>query len=541
MILKKSTYWIVLLLISSFISVGYYNQLSTSDVTAALKLFNIEFSKKNTKTLLPYIKRNQKGYANMRTFALNQNTQPAFSFNLPIKNNQYINLQFEEDSSSMIKDEKEIAFLSISKLAYLIKNKLISSEKLTKIYLNRIKKYNKDLNVIVTLTENLAIKQAKKADLELNNGLYRGLLHGIPYGIKDLASFPGYPTTWGAEPYKNQLINEKAEVIQILEESGAVMLGKLSSGALARGDVWFGGKTKNPWDLNQGSSGSSAGSASATAAGLVGFSIGTETLGSIISPSTRCGVSGLRPTYGSVSTNGFMTLSWSMDKIGPIARTAKGCAIVFNEIQKKEGLNKINKPFNKNVNNLKIAFLEGLFLNDTSRYAKNNTKTLAFIKKKTPVLHPTSLPKNFPFDVFDIILRAEAGAFFDEFLLTKKDKTMVEQNEKSRANSLRQSRLIPAVEYIQANRFRTKLIEETNKIFNNYDIIISPSFGKNQLLITNLTGHPAISIPNGLDENNRPTSITFIANYYQEDVLLSFVDLIQKETNHHLNKPPLFY
>jgi len=541
MILKKSTYWIVLLLISSFISVGYYNQLSTSDVTAALKLFNIEFSKKNTKTLLPYIKRNQKGYANMRTFALNQNTHPAFSFNLPIKNIQYINLQFEEDSSSMVKDEKEIAFFPISKLAYLIKNKLISSEKLTKIYLNRIKKYNKDLNVIVTLTENLAIKQAKKADLELNNGLYRGLLHGIPYGVKDLASFPGYPTTWGAEPYKNQLINEKAEVIQILEESGAVMLGKLSSGALARGDVWFGGKTKNPWDLNQGSSGSSAGSASATAAGLVGFSIGTETLGSIISPSTRCGVSGLRPTYGSVSTNGFMTLSWSMDKIGPIARTAKGCAIVFNEIQKKEGLNKINKPFNKNVKNLKIAFLEGLFLNDTSRYAKNNTKTLAFIKKKTPVLHPTSLPKNFPFDVFDIILRAEAGAFFDEFLLTKKDETMVEQGEKSRANSLRQSRLIPAVEYIQANRFRTKLIEETNKIFNNYDIIISPSFGKNQLLITNLTGHPAISIPNGLDENNKPTSITFIANYHQEDVLLSFVDLIQKETNHHLNKPPLFY
>ena len=352
MILKKSTYWIVLLLISSFISVGYYNQLSTSDITAALKLFNIEFSKKNTKTLLPYIKRNQKGYANMRTFVLNKNTQPAFSFNLPTKKTQYINLQFEEDSSSIIKDDKEIAFLPISKLAYLIKNKLISSEELTKIYLNRIKKHNKDLNVIVTLTENLAIKQAKKADLELNEGLYRGLLHGIPYGIKDLASFPGYPTTWGAEPYKNQLINEKAEVIRILEESGAVMLGKLSSGALARGDVWFGGKTKNPWDLNQGSSGSSAGSASATAAGLVGFSIGTETLGSIISPSTRCGVNGLRPTYGSVSTNGFMTLSWSMDKIGPIARTAKGCAIVFNEIQKKEGLNKINKPFNKNVKTL---------------------------------------------------------------------------------------------------------------------------------------------------------------------------------------------
>ena len=225
------------------------------------------------------------------------------------------------------------------------------------------------------------------------------------------------------------------------------------------------------------------------------------------------------------------------DQIQPLQRNLQSILVSIDSLF----LGVTNIMNKDSQNNLKVAFLEGLFLNDTSRYAKNNTKTLAFIKRKIPVLHPTSLPKKFPFDVFDIILRAEAGAFFDEFLLTKKDETMVEQGDKSRANSLRQTRLIPAVEYIQANRFRTKLIEETNKIFNNYDIIISPSFGKNQLLITNLTGHPAISIPNGLDENNRPTSITFIANYYQEDVLLSFVNSIQKETNHHLNKPPLFY
>ncbi len=542
MISKKSTYSIVLfLMISSFMAINQNTVISILDIKASLRLFDLSFSNEQIETLLPYIERNRSGYIQMRDYKLDKNIPPSLTFNLQSTNSNYTKLEFELDTAVVNKNKNDIAFLPVSKLAYLIKNQLLSSEELTKIYLERIKEYNKDLNVIVTLTEKLAIKQAQKADQEIKNGIYRGALHGIPYGIKDLASYPGYPTTWGAEPYKNQVFNEKAEVIKKLEKSGAIMLAKLSSGSLARGDVWFGGKTKNPWNLEDGSSGSSAGSASATSAGLVGFSIGTETLGSIISPSTKCGVTGLRPTYGSVSTNGFMTLSWSMDKVGPIARSAKDCAIIFNEIQNTNNLKEIKKEFKRTIKNIKIAYIEDLFLNDTSRFAQNNNNTLELIKNKISNITPISLPKNYPFSAFDIILRAEAGAFFDDFLRTHRDSLMVEQGERSRANSLRQARLIPAVEYIQANRYREKLINEINLLFKNYDIIISPSFGKNQLLISNLTGHPAVSVPNGFDKKNTPTSITFLANHYQEDVLLSFVNLIQKETNYHFKKPPLFY
>jgi Asp-tRNA(Asn)/Glu-tRNA(Gln) amidotransferase A subunit family amidase len=316
------------------------------------------------------------------------------------------------------------------------------------------------------------------------------------------------------------------------------MIAKLSSGSLAKGDIWYNGKTKNPWDINQGSSGSSAGSASATSAGLVSFSIGTETLGSIISPSTRCGVTGLRPTYGTVSTNGFMTLSWSMDKVGPITRSASDAAIVFNVIKYKGSSKQRPLEFNS-IKNLKIGYLKNLFEKDTSRYAVNNSKIIEILKNKYK-LDSVSLPKDYPFKVFDIILRSEAGAFFDKFLMDNLDSEMVLQDEKSRANSIRQSRLIPAVEYIQASRFRTKLISEVDSLFKNYDVILSPSFGKNQLLITNLTGHPAISIPNGFDKNNRPTSISLLSNYYEEHKLISLANEIQKLTDFHKKIPPGF-
>ena len=356
--------------------------------------------------------------------------------------------------------------------------------------------------------------------------------------FKDIASYPNYPTTWGTEPYKDRIINEKAEVIKKLENAGAVMIAKLSSGSLARGDTWYNGTTKNPWDLNQGSSGSSAGSASATSAGLVSFSIGTETLGSIISPSTRCGVTGLRPTYGTVSTNGFMTLSWSMDKVGPIARSSSDAAIVFNVIKYKDSLKQRPLKINS-IKNLKIGYLKNLFEKDTSRYAANNFKIIEILKSKYK-LDSLSLPNDYPFKVFDIILRSEAGAFFDKFLMDNLDSEMVLQDEKSRANSIRQSRLIPAVEYIQASRFRTKLISEIDSLFKNYDVIVSPSFGENQLLITNLTGHPVISIPNGFDKNNRPTSISLLSNYYEEHKLISLADEIQKITDFHKKIPPGF-
>ena len=538
---KKTFYLIIFIsLLFGFTLIVRNDKIKLKDIKSALKVSGVIFKDEQINTMTNYIERNKSGYIEMRGYQLDNDVTPALKYSIPNNLNNNFSYDISSDSLGLPKNKREIAHLQISELAYLIKNKKISSLELTEIYLNRIKKLDKKINAFVTITENLAIEQAKKADKEIKDGNYKGLLHGIPYGIKDLASYPKFPTTWGAMPLKNQVINKKAEVIEKLEKAGAVMLGKLSTGSLARGDVWFKGKTKNPWNLSQGSSGSSAGSASATAAGLVAFSIGTETLGSIVSPATRCGVTGLRPTFGSVSTDGFMTLSWSMDKVGPITRTAKGSAIVFNTIrnigEKKE---KKEIIFDKKLKKIRIGFLEELFLNDTSRYSENNNITLSLLKEDY-ALEKVSLPIDYPYSVFDIILRSEAGAFFDEFLLNNLDSNMVQQGERSRANSLRQSRLIPAVEYIQANRHRSNLISEFNSIINDYDVIISPTFGKNQMLITNLTGHPVISVPNGFDKKGNPTSISFIGNYHNEDKILYLASLYQTKTNFHRNAPSGF-
>ena len=538
---KKTFYLIIFIsLLFGFTLIVRNDKIKLKDIKSALRVSGVVFKDEQINTMTNYIERNKSGYIEMRGYKLNNDVIPALKYSIPNNLNNNFYYEISSDSLDLPKNKREIAHLQISELAYLIKNKKISSLELTEIYLSRIKRLDKKINAFVTVTETLAIEQAKKADKEIEGGNYKGLLHGIPYGIKDLASYPNFPTTWGAMPLKNQVIDKKAEVIEMLEKAGAVMLGKLSTGSLARGDVWFKGKTKNPWNLSQGSSGSSAGSASATAAGLVAFSIGTETLGSIISPATRCGVTGLRPTFGSVSTDGFMTLSWSMDKVGPITRTAKGSAIVFNTIRNK-GDKKEKKEiiFNKKLKKIKIGFLEELFLNDTSRYSENNNITLSSLKEEY-TLEKVSLPIDYPFSVFDIILRSEAGAFFDEFLLNNLDSSMVQQGERSRANSLRQSRLIPAVEYIQANRHRSNLISEFNSIINDYDVIISPTFGKNQMLITNLTGHPVISVPNGFDKKGNPTSISFIGNYHNEDKILYLASLYQSKTKFHRNIPSGF-
>tara|TARA_Y100001949_G_scaffold176651_1_gene191220 strand:+ start:1603 stop:3228 length:1626 start_codon:yes stop_codon:yes gene_type:complete len=538
---KKTFYLIIFIsLLFGFTLIVRNDKIKLKDIKSALKVSGVIFKDEQINTMTNYIERNKSGYIEMRGYQLDNDVTPALKYSIPNNLNNNFSYDISSDSLGLPKNKREIAHLQISELAYLIKNKKISSLELTEIYLNRIKKLDKKINAFVTITENLAIEQAKKADKEIKDGNYKGLLHGIPYGIKDLASYPKFPTTWGAMPLKNQVINKKAEVIEKLEKAGAVMLGKLSTGSLARGDVWFKGKTKNPWNLSQGSSGSSAGSASATAAGLVAFSIGTETLGSIVSPATRCGVTGLRPTFGSVSTDGFMTLSWSMDKVGPITRTAKGSAIVFNTIR-NTGEKKEKKEiiFDKKLKKIRIGFLEELFLNDTSRYSENNNITLSLLKEDY-TLEKVSLPIDYPYSVFDIILRSEAGAFFDEFLLNNLDSNMVQQGERSRANSLRQSRLIPAVEYIQANRHRSNLISEFNSIINDYDVIISPTFGKNQMLITNLTGHPVISVPNGFDKKGNPTSISFIGNYHNEDKILYLASLYQTKTNFHRNAPSGF-
>ena len=547
--MKKSWLFIFAIgLIFGFVLADKTGSIGSIDVKAAQKLINLDFNEAEIDTMLAYLGDNLKAYDSMRTFSLDNDITPAVSFDpYPfdleiIAGPELMDWQINENIR-LPKNKESIPFMSIMELAGLIKSRQLSSVELTEIYLERIKKYDPKLQSFITVTEDLALSQAKKADEEIAAGKYRGPLHGIPYGIKDLASVPVYRTTWGAAPYKDQVINQTATVAKKLEDAGAVLLGKLVSGSLARGDVWFGGKTKNPWDLTQGATGSSAGSGSATAAGLVGFSIGTETLGSIVSPSTRCGATGLRPTFGAVSRSGFMTLSWSMDKVGPICRNASDCAIVYDYIRGQDGMDRsvqnagfdyLEKP---NIRALKVGYFYSQFESDTSQNHIHNKRTLAEFKKMGIIPEKVALPEKYPFGVFDIILRAESGAFFDELILSGRDSLMVEQDKNSRANSLRQSRFIPAVEYIQANRHRRMLIEEMHALIKDYDVIISPTFGGRQMLITNLTGHPALSLPNGFDKKGRPTSITLVGNYFGEGKILALAEAYQQRHQYHGNVP----
>ncbi|MBW3468646.1 amidase [Arthrospiribacter ruber] len=527
------------------------NTFKRADVRAALRLIQVEFNRDEIDTMMDYLRGNLKGYEKMREFPLENHIDPAMAFDpFPV---DYI---FPTQTSvldwklpvqvNLPENQEDIAYLSIPELAYLIKNKKISSRQLTEIYLDRIKKYDPQLLSFITLTEELALAQADQADEDIASGKYRGILHGIPYGVKDLASVPGYPTTWGAAPYKNQVIDQKASIIQKLEDQGAILLGKLVTGSLARGDVWFGGQTKNPWDLSQGATGSSAGSGSAVSAGLAAFAIGTETLGSIISPSTRTGVTGLRPTYGTVSRHGFMVLSWSMDKVGPICRSVEDCAIVYDHIRGQDRKDRSSKPssfeynLHPDIQKLKIAQLKfnSSSLNPTQEAAY--LKTLDEFKALNLEIQPIELPTDYPFEAFDIILRAESGAFFDALVREGGHRDLVEQDESSRANSLRQSRLIPAVEYLQANRYRRKLIDEIHALFKEYDVILSSTYGGRQMLITNLTGHPALSIPNGFDDQGRPTSITLIGNYFEEAKILHLANAYQKQFDYHKKRPSAY-
>jgi Asp-tRNA(Asn)/Glu-tRNA(Gln) amidotransferase A subunit family amidase len=526
----------------------------TKDIKSAQRLYGLEFDKTGIDTMYHYLGRNKRGYENLREYQVDNETFPALTFNphpagfeMPTGQQQILQPEVSDNIMLPATDE-EIAFLSIPELASLIKARKITSERLTNIYLERIEKHDGQLQSVITVTKELALKQARKADKEIAAGNYKGILHGIPYGVKDLMAVEGYPTTWGAEPYKDQMIDHTATVVNKLTEQGAVLIAKLVSGSLARGDVWFGGKTKNPWDLSQGASGSSAGSGSATSAGLVAFSLGTETLGSITSPATRNGVTGLRPTYGRISRHGVMSLSWSMDKVGPICRSAEDCEIVLAAIYGMDPLDPTtnNVPFtpaNGKVSNLKIAKLESDILSDSkTQRGKNVMAAVALLEKELNSSFDTlSLPKNYPFRVFDIILRAEAGAFFEELVRSGAVDDMVEQTSGSRANSLRQARFIPAVEYLQANRERRRLIEEIHQLFKNYDVIIAPSARSSQLQITNLTGHPVISIPTGFDEKGRPTSLTLIGNLYEEDKILQLAKYYQSLTEFDEKHPPLFY
>ena len=429
--------------------------------------------------------------------------------------------------------EEALAFLPVTELSALIRSRQLTSTELTKLYLARLKRFDPLLKCVITLTEDLALKQASKADAELSSGIYRGPLHGIPWGAKDLIAYPGYPTTWGATPFKDRVIDEKATVAARLEEAGAVMVGKLTLGALAMGDRWQGGMTRSPWDPRRGSSGSSAGSASTVAAGLVGFAIGSETLGSIVSPCRACGASGLRPTFGRVSRHGCMSLSWSMDKLGPIARSLEDCALVLDAIHGSDGLDSTatDQPFTwpprVSVRGLKVGYVKQPNKPDDQR---DELKTL---KELGVELVPIELPNDLPVDAITLMLSTEAAAVFDD--LTRKHVT---EGLNSWPNSFRNGQFIPAVEYLRAARVRTLLMRSMAKLMSTVDLYV----GGNDLAMTNLTGHPTAVLPHSFRDDNgrqRPGSITFTGQLYGESTLLAVAIAFQQAIGDHLKRPPL--
>lgn len=539
---------IVLVFVAGAFSGRYFlsEDISADDARSAAKIAGLEMTQAEIDSLLPELGNLRKNYIANRKTEVPNALSPALVFNpLPpgmvLDQTQKPVIFSNPGKITLPKNRDELAFFTVRQLAALIRTKQISSVELTQFFLDRLKKYDPQLHCVITLTEDLALAQAKRADQEIAQGKYRGLLHGIPYGAKDLLAKKAYKTTWGAMPYKDQVIEEDATVIQKLEEAGAVLVAKLTLGALAWGDVWFGGMTRNPWAPDTGSSGSSAGSASAVAAGLVPFAIGTETLGSIVSPSTVCGTTGLRPTFGRVSKHGAMALSWSMDKIGPITRSVEDCAIVFNAIYGPDGkdLSVIKAPFNYNATfdpkKLKVGYLKSDFERNYP-FKKQDSTALAKLRELGFELIPIELPA---MPEIGFILSAEAATAFDDLTLSNRDDLMVRQIKNAWPNTFRQARFIPAVEYIKANRLRAQLIVEMQQLFEKVDVYVHPSWVSNSLRITNLTGHPCVVVPNGFQQNGRPSSISFTGKLMDEATLLSFVKKWQDVTDFHKKHPTL--
>ncbi|HEY3767825.1 MAG TPA: amidase [Candidatus Angelobacter sp.] len=494
------------------------------------------------------------------------------------------------------KNIEDVAFYSVRELAELVRTKKVSSVALTEMYIARLKRYDPVLHFVITLTEERALAQAKEADREIAAGKYRGPLHGLPWGAKDLLAVKGYRTTWGAGGFEDQKFDEDATVVKRLDDAGAILVAKLTLGALAQGDKWFGGMTRNPWNTGQGSSGSSAGSASATAAGCVAFAIGSETLGSISSPSTRCGTTGLRPTFGFVPRTGAMALSWTMDKLGPICRSVEDTAIVLSAIHGPDGHDRTvhDVAFNWDANldwrKLRVGYLKADFEltpPPPSEAPKDEKELTAEEKKKRDEeaanraqamarrdydhkfeeaaltklramgvnLIPVDFPK-YPYQAMRSILVAEAAAAFDDLTRSGRDKLLTQQTRDDWPNTFRSARFIPAVEYIQASRARTIAMEMAAKVFEQMDVIVAPTFST-QLLITNLTGHPALILPNGLrgddapkarvHENGEvdaggpgtPLSLTFLGQLYGEAKMLSLAKAYQDATGFHHKHPQL--
>ncbi len=521
--------------------------LTDEMLVAALAVAGLDFDPAERALMLGGLQAQLDAYASVRASALPNDLAPALSF-VPLADDLAPALPAESAPPAPPALARpaaldSLAFASISELSALLQTRQVSSLELTEMYLARLSAADPELQCVVTLTADLARAQARRADTELAAGRLRGPLHGLPWGAKDLLATRGIPTTWGAAPYRDQVPAANAAVVDRLEAAGAVLVAKLSVGELAWGDVWFGGTTKTPWNIDQGSSGSSAGSAAATAAGLAAFTLGTETYGSIVSPCTQCRVTGLRPSFGRVSRTGAMALSWSLDKIGPIARSAADCALVFEAIVGPSGddLTVVDRPFHwapsADLRGRRLGYLAASCADEL--HGPLYSAALDVLRDLGATLVPITLPTA-DITALTFLLWAEAAAAFDELTRSGRDDLLVRQIEQAWPNVFRQARLIPAVEYIAGQRLRRRTMHAMQQLMQVVDAYVAPAFAAHDLWLTNLTGHPAVVVPNGLLPSDAPFSLTFTGRMYDEATALAVADAYQRATDVHRATPPLF-
>ena len=480
-------------------------KITISDITSAEKLLGITYSNSEREQMVQNLEGQILSAKLRRGMELDNKIPMASKFDPRLPGFQMPSsrsVKARENSIKLPKKEEDIAFSNVGEQGTWIKNGLITSRKLTQIYLDRIEKFNSKLECFATVTKDQALAEADAMDSLTSANINLGPLHGIPYGLKDLFDTKGVRTGWGAEPYKNRVPTEDAEIVKRLRAAGAVILGKTTLGALAYNDIWYGGRTKNPWNLNEGSSGSSAGSASATAAGLCSFAIGTETLGSITSPSQRCGTTGLRPTFGRVSRQGGMALCWSLDKVGPICRCVEDTGIVLSTLNgyDENDLSSIRAPFNfdttENIKDLVIGYLPEAFGKGATEVDREALKVATSLGAKVKEVKLEDLP----YMSLINILYAEAGAAFEQLTLSNEDDTLTWQDDGAWPNTFRKARFLSAVDHVQLDRLRYLVMKALDNLFSEIDVLIGPFDTGPMLVASNFTGHPCLHLRAGFEQ-----------------------------------------
>ena len=527
-------------------SEGAATAITSEMIAAAAQLAGLRISEVDREQMVAGINANLASYEALREIHIDQNVPPPLYFNPAVPGQTFSNERkpFVRGARSRVTrpaNLDDVAFWPVTDLSQLIESRQVSSEELTRMYLDRIARHDPLLNCVITLTEELAIEQATQADHELAAGNYRGPLHGIPWGAKDVIAKRGYRTTWGSEAYRDQTVDLDATVVSRLEAAGAVLVAKLSTGEIARGDRWFDKQTRNPWKTDEGSGGSSAGPGSATAAGLVGFSIGSDTTGSILGPSRTCGISGLRPTFGRVSRHGVMPVCWSLDKVGPMCRSVEDCALVFEAIHGPDNrdLAVVDMPFNwdgnQSIDGLRVGYLQEAFGDDAHA---NDASTLASLRNIGVDPEPIQLPEHAGMDALQMLLVDEAAAF-DELIQTGKVDLLIQDRDEPEDMLMRVARLLPAVEYVQIHRLRMLMMQGMEQALREVDVYVAPHRGSANTSATSLTGHPAISVPNGFDDDGKPTGILFVGKLYGEGDLMALAKTYQDANDFHLVHPDI--